>query len=102
MKVIGPDFIEYWEDVSVTEYGGKSRFGIRVQGTAVLASILVVGLIIAMAAFSVLSRRLGKLAGAPLEPDSDEYETDRSLAAALVPNSPNDFSAPRRAWIERY
>jgi hypothetical protein len=61
---------------------------------AVVAAILALGLIIAKAAFWVLSRSLGRLASTPAEPDPDEYETDISLSAAAVPTPPNDPSLP--------
>jgi hypothetical protein len=67
-----------------------------VEVIAVMAAILVIGLMIAMAAFWVLSRSLGKLAGPPDESDPNEYGMDDSLPAS-VPTAPNDASATR-AW----
>ena len=58
-----------------------------------MALILVVGLMIAMAAFWVLSRFLGKLTSAPVEPDPDECEIDDTLPDALVSDSPHDAAA---------
>ena len=66
-----------------------------VEVVAVVAAILALGLVIAIAAFWVLSRSLGKLAATPAEPDPDEYETDSSLSAAAVPGPPNDPSLPQ-------
>src|SRR3954462_14867658 len=31
MKVIGPDYIDYWQPLSVEGRGSESRFGIRVR-----------------------------------------------------------------------
>ena len=70
-----------------------------VEVITVMAAILVVGLIIAMAAFWVLSQSLGKLAGAPAEPDPDEHETDGGLAATPSQTGPNDTSAPAEPGI---
>ena len=61
---------------------------------AVMVAILMAGLFIAMTAFWVLSRILGTLAGAPVEADPNEFETDSGLEAALVPNAPDDASLP--------
>ena len=63
-----------------------------VEFIIVMAIILVAGLMIAMAAFWILSRFLGKLSSAP-EPDPDEYEMDDSLPDALVSDPPNDAAA---------
>ena len=64
-----------------------------VEVITVMAAILVVGLIIAMAAFWVLSRCLGKVTDAPVEPDPEEYDMDDSSAAELAPGPPNDAAA---------
>ena len=64
-----------------------------VEFVIVMAIILVAGLMIAMAAFWVLSRFLGKLTSAPVEPDPDEYEMDESIPDALVSDPPNDAAA---------
>jgi hypothetical protein len=64
-----------------------------IEVIAVVVTVLGVGLSIAIAAFWVLSRSLSKLAGAP-EPDPDEYEMYDNVAAGIVPNPPDDASAP--------
>jgi hypothetical protein len=62
-----------------------------VEVLAVIASILVVGLIVASGAFWILSRCLGKLAGSA---GSDLYgdEMDDCLAVKAIPMSPDDTS----------
>ena len=64
-----------------------------VEGVAALAVILVAGAMIAMAAFWVLARCLGRLASAPVEPDPDgclevEFSVVEEFPAPAEPRAP--------------
>ena len=65
-----------------------------VEVAAVIASILIAGLVIATAVFRILSRCLGKLAGPP--PGSDSYDDEGNgyidVEAFSIPS--DDASSP--------
>ena len=59
-----------------------------VEGLAALAAILVAGAMIAMAAFWILARCLGKFTSPPLEPDPDGWETEEEFSVSAEPRAP--------------
>jgi hypothetical protein len=65
-----------------------------VEVTAVVASILVVGLMIATAAFWILSRSLGKLADPLAGSDSYEDEMDGCMEVKAIPILADDTAVP--------
>jgi len=70
-----------------------------VEVIAVITVILMAGLIIAMTAFWVLARILGRLAGPHIELDPDDYEIDSAPAGDVV--SPLQEGSGRDANIAR-
>jgi hypothetical protein len=65
-----------------------------VEVTAVVASILVVGLMVATVAFWILSRSLRKLAGRPAGSDWYEDEMDGCIDVKAIPIMSDDAAAP--------
>jgi hypothetical protein len=73
--------------VSLTEVG------------AVIAAILLIGLVVGMAGFWILGHFIGKLAGPPAELDPYEMDLEEMEGAKVVSIRPDDDSPPSRPTV---